>query len=134
MGMAAEATAMPSPPTEIPVEWQGGVQSLKDMGFSSFVATNAMTKANGDVDAALEEALSYEPPAPPADALVTIEPEPEVAEVNWEDSWDQIMDELIEMGFECVESNKQAIATNNGDLKNIVTALVAEERKKRAEQ
>merc|ERR1712167_176723 len=118
---------------DIPMEWQSGVQCLKDMGFSSFVATNAITRAEGDVDAALEEALSYEPPAPPAEALVPIQPkpEPEVADGNWEDTWDEIMDELIEMGFECVESNKQAIVSNNGDLKNTVTTLVAEERNKR---
>jgi len=132
--IAAEAAAMPSPPTEIPVEWQGGVQSLKDMGFSSFVATNAMSSTNGDVGAALEAALSYEAPTPPAEALVTVEPVTEAADDNWEETWDHVMDELIEMGFECVESNKQAIVTNNGDLKSTVTALVSEERKKRAEQ
>merc|ERR1712196_47846 len=110
--------------------------ALKDMGFSSFVATDCMTKANGDVDVALEAALSYEPPAPPAEALITVEPvtDLEAADDNWEETWDGIMDELIEMGFECVENNKQAIVTNKGDLKNTVTALVAEERKKRAEQ
>merc|ERR1712159_403866 len=129
------AACLPAPRTAIAGEWESGVQSLKDMGFASFVANEAMIKADGDMDAALEAALAYEPPAPPAAALVNIQPQPEQPQSGPECSeWDLcgLMEELVEMGFEDTETNQQALLANHGDLKDTVSSLVNQERAMRA--
>merc|ERR1712232_1066515 len=123
---AAEARAVTSTMSAVPVEWQSSVQALREMGFSSAVASDSVCNAEGDLDAALEAALSYVPPAPPAAALITIKSEP-----VWEEEWDLVLAELEEMGFDDVESNKHFVMANDGDLKATVTALVADERSKR---
>jgi len=116
---AAEASA-------VPLEWQSSIQALRDMGFSSAVAGDSVLKAQGDLEAALEAALNYVPPAPPAAALVSIKPEP-----VWEEAWNHVLSELEEMGFDDVESNKRFVVASAGDLKATVTALVADERSRR---
>jgi len=107
-------------------EWQSSIQALRDMGFSSAVAGDSVLKAEGDLEAALEAALNYVPPAPPAAALVSIKPEP-----VWEEAWNDVLSELEEMGFDDVESNKRFVVASAGDLKATVTALVADERSRR---
>jgi hypothetical protein len=121
-----EAAEVETHVSSVPVEWQSSIQALKDMGFSSSVATDSIVKAGGNLDAALEAAFNFVPPAPPAAALVAIRSEP-----VWEEAWDLVLLELEEMGFCDVESNKHFVESNNGDLKATVTALVADERSKR---
>jgi len=123
---AAEAAREAAHVLSVPVEWQSLIQALKDMGFSSSVATDSIVKAEGNLDVALEVALNYVPPAPPAAALVTIR-----SESVWEEAWDLVLLELEEMGFCDVESNKHFVESNNGDLKATVTTLIANERSKR---
>merc|ERR1711865_414639 len=122
----AEAAREAAHVLSVPVEWQSSIQALQDMGFSSSLATDSIVKAEGNLDVALEAALNYVPPAPPAAALVTIR-----SESVWEEAWDLVLLELEEMGFCDVESNKHFVESNNGDLKATVTALVADERSKR---
>jgi len=123
---AVEAARVAAETSAVPLEWQSSIQALKDMGFSSAVAGNSVLKAEGDLEAALEAALNYVPPAPPAAALVSIKPEP-----VWEESWNGVLSELEEMGFDDVESNKRFVVASAGDLKATVTALVADERSRR---
>merc|ERR1712166_27569 len=93
--------------------------------------------AQGNFDAALEAALSYvpPPPAPPAEALIMVPPpaEEDPAGEDWEEDWDYLLDELVEMGFEDVHTNKKVVAAHKGDLKSTVTALVSEERARRSQ-
>jgi len=85
------------------------------MGFSESVAKVQVVAADGDLEAALEAALSFVPPPQP----------------SWDSKWDSILEELVEMGFEDAEANKRFVMANDGDLKSTVTALVADERSKR---
>merc|ERR1712166_1587991 len=99
----------------VPIEWQAAVDALVQMGFSESVAKVQVVATDGDLEAALEAALSFVPPPQP----------------SWDSKWDSILEELVEMGFEDVEANKCFVMANDGDLKSIVTALVADERSKR---
>jgi len=99
----------------VPIEWQAAVDALVQMGFSESVAKVQVVATDGDLEAALEAALSFVPPPQP----------------SWDSKWDSILEELVEMGFEDVEANKRFVMANDGDLKSIVTALVADERSKR---
>merc|ERR1712086_66566 len=99
----------------VPIEWQAAVDALVQMGFSESVAKVQVVATDGDLEAALEAALSFVPPPQP----------------SWDSKWDSILEELVEMGFEDVEANKRFVMTNDGDLKSTVTALVADERSKR---
>merc|ERR1711865_1090238 len=99
----------------VPIEWQAAVDALVQMGFSESVAKVQVVATDGDFEAALEAALSFVPPPQP----------------SWDSKWDSILEELVEMGFEDVEANKCFVMANDGDLKSIVTALVADERSKR---
>jgi len=131
--------------TTVPLEWQGVVTALVNMGFSSSVAEEVTMSAQGNFDQALESALSYVPPPPPVAALIKPkplpasplpEPEPELVAQDdaWKDEWDCLVDELVEMGFEDVATNKNKVAEYKGDLKSTVTALISEERAKRSPQ
>merc|ERR1712166_536197 len=99
----------------VPIEWQAAVDALVQMGFSESVAKVQVVATDGDLEAALEAALSFVPPPQP----------------SWDSKWDSILEELVEMGFEDAEANKCFVMANDGDLKSIVTALVADERSKR---
>merc|ERR1712195_470147 len=99
----------------VPIEWQAAVDALVQMGFSESVAKVQVVATDGDLEAALEAALSFVPPPQP----------------SWDSKWDSILEELVEMGFEDAEANKRFAMTNDGDLKSTVTALVADERSKR---
>merc|ERR1711865_776079 len=99
----------------VPIEWQAAVDALVQMGFSESVAKVQVVATDGDLEAALEAALSFVPPP----------------QSSWDSKWDSILEELVEMGFEDVEANKCFVMANDGDLKSIVTALVADERSKR---
>eukprot|EP00656_Telonema_subtile_P025662 TRINITY_DN276_c0_g1_i6.p1 TRINITY_DN276_c0_g1~~TRINITY_DN276_c0_g1_i6.p1 ORF type:complete len:872 (-),score=380.13 TRINITY_DN276_c0_g1_i6:206-2821(-) len=128
---ARAATAEAAKPQEFPLEWQGVADALVNMGFSSELARQVTTNAQGQFDPALEAALAYvpaPPPPPPPAALVKITP----AEMEWEASWDYLLEELFEMGFEDQSLNKQKVAEHKGDLKSTVTALVTQEREARA--
>ena len=128
MGAEAEAAHMTvEPASPVPVEWQSSIQALKDMGFASTVACHSIVEAQGDLEAALEAALNYVPPTPPAAALVTIKSEP-----VWEEAWDFVLSELEEMGFEDRQANKEVVAEKKGDLKSVVQTLVLRERAARA--
>jgi len=114
----------------VPLEWQGVSSALVNMGFSSSLADDVTMGAQGNFDQALEAALSYvppPPPPPPAAALVK-----STQQDAWEDEWDCLVDELVEMGFEDVDANKKKVAEHKGDLKSTVTALISEERSKRS--
>ena len=67
-------------------------------------------------------------PVPPAAAVVNTK---STADDAWKVSWDHIVKELVDMGFENVNTNKQKVVEHNGDLKSTVTALTTEERAKR---
>merc|ERR1712159_437598 len=119
--------------TAIPLEWQGVVTALVNMGFSSSLAEEVTMSSEGNFDQALECALSYvPPPPPPPPAAALIKPAP--SQDAWEDEWDCLVDELVEMGFEDVATNKIKVAEHKGDLKSTVTALISEERAKRSPQ
>jgi len=113
---------------EIPLEWQGIVDSLINMGFSAQLAQDVTMEHQGNFEAALEAALASPPPAyvppPPAPAV-------EALVSDWEQGWDYLLEELVEMGFNDMETNKKLVAAHKGDLKSTVTALVSEERAKR---
>merc|ERR1711998_244488 len=118
----------------IPLEWQGVVTALVSMGFSSSLAEEVTMSAEGNFDQALESALSYVPPPPPPPPVAAlIKPAP-AQDDAWEDEWDCLVDELVEMGFEDVATNKKKVAEYKGDLKSTVTALISEERAKRSPQ
>jgi len=115
---AEEAAKTKAVEGKLPVEWQAAVDALVQMGFEHDVAQAQVAAAEGDLQVALEAALSYVPPPPP----------------SWNADWDSLMGELAEMGFEDEEANKRAITANDGILKDTVTALVAEERAARRGQ
>merc|ERR1711977_103708 len=130
----AAANTAAEPLTEIPVEWQGVVSALVNMGFAESMAEQVTITAQGEFDAALEAALNYvppPPPQPPAAALVKSS-DSIVSDVSdempWDNDWDCLLEELVEMGFEDAETNKRLVSANSGDLKSTVTALVTEER------
>jgi len=114
--------------SDVPVEFASMIHKLTEMGFSQSVAREAVLNSQGDIDKATEEALAYVPPTPPKAALVECTPAPEPEEMAWDQSWDDLLPELEEMGFLNKEGNKEAVAAHNGDLKNTVAALVREER------
>merc|ERR1712188_44369 len=98
-------------------EMRGVVSALVSMGFCSSLAEEVTLTAQGNFDQALEAALSHVPLAtPPAAALVDT-----TEEKAWEDSWDCLVEELVEMGFEDVDANKKKVAEHKGDLKSTVT-------------
>eukprot|EP00657_Telonema_sp_P-1_P008783 TRINITY_DN307_c0_g1_i4.p1 TRINITY_DN307_c0_g1~~TRINITY_DN307_c0_g1_i4.p1 ORF type:complete len:552 (-),score=252.01 TRINITY_DN307_c0_g1_i4:238-1893(-) len=108
----------------VPVEWRPVVEALSNMGFGT-IAEEIVMAAEGNMEAALDAALSYVPPppsAPPASALIRVAPS------NWNDAWNELLLELAEMGFEDTNANKQVLEETNGDLKLAVTALVSRER------
>merc|ERR1711966_411253 len=72
----------------VPIEWQAAVDALVQMGFSESVAKVQVVAADGDLEAALEAALSFVPPPQP----------------SWDSKWDSIPEELVEMGFEDAEA------------------------------
>lgn len=101
-----------------------------NMGFGASLAEQVTLAAEGNFDAALEQALDYvppPPPPPPAAALVKTNTT-DSTELVWEEDWDCLLDELVEMGFENPDTNKRLVAANQGDLKSTVTALISEER------
>jgi hypothetical protein len=119
--VAAEEAAKPKAGEgKLPVEWQFAMDALVQMGFDPNVAQAQVAAAEGDLQVALEAALSCVPPPPPPP--------------SWNAKWDSLMGELAEMGFEDEEANKRAITANDGILKDTVTALVAEERAARRAQ
>merc|ERR1711865_26933 len=129
--VAAEAEVVP----DCPPEWEPSVRTLKAMGFSSSVACEAVMNAGGDADAALEAALAYvpppypsipPPPPPPPQSL-----EEDQAPCAMEEGWDYLLHELAEMGFHDADGNMRALVANQGEMTNVVAALVAEERKNR---
>merc|ERR1712118_196664 len=72
-------------------------------------------------------------------AGLSSEPEPEPVKADtasdtseWVQEWDTMLDELQEMGFEDVNTNREIIAEHNGNLKDAVKELVNRERKSRA--
>merc|ERR1712166_260815 len=126
---AADAEVAPN----CPPEWEPSVRTLKAMGFSSSVACEAVMNAGGDADAALEAALAYvpppypsipPPPPPPPQSL-----EEDQAPCAMEEGWDYLLHELAEMGFHDADGNMRALVANQGEMTNVVAALVAEERK-----
>jgi hypothetical protein len=124
--LAAEAeAAAKTKAEEMPVEWRQVTDALVNMGFSSSMAEDVTKNAEGDFDTALEAALSYVPPPPPPPPAAAIVATPRE---DWEDSWDYLLEELTEMGFEDTATNKKFVAANKGDLKSTVTALVSAER------
>jgi len=48
-----------------------------------------------------------------------------------EEGWDYLLHELAEMGFHDADGNMRALVANQGEMTNVVAALVAEERKNR---
>merc|ERR1711865_381577 len=110
---------------QFPLEWQGAVDALMQMGFSQSVAQNSVTSVAGEFEAALEAALAH------VDEVVALPAEAVITAPAWNSNWDAILTELVEMGFENHDSNKSAIIANEGDLKGTVAALVAEERANR---
>merc|ERR1711924_523155 len=131
---AAAAAKAAEEQAAVPLEWQGVVTVLVNMGFSSSLAEEVTMSAQGNFDQALESALSYVPPPPPPPPVAAlIKPAP-AQDDAWEDEWDCLVDELVEMGFEDVATNKIKVAEHKGDLKSTVTALISEERAKRSPQ
>jgi len=123
--IAAEAAALSAAEEQFPLEWQGSVDALIQMGFAQSVAQDTVSSAQGDLEAALEAALAHVPTCTiPADAVVA-------PTSSWDSEWDSLLMELVEMGFENHDANKAAIFANEGDLKSTVTALVADERANR---
>merc|ERR1711865_336124 len=119
--IAAEAAALSAAEEQFPLEWQGSVDALIQMGFAQSVAQDTVSSAQG----ALEAALAHVPTCTiPADAVVA-------PTSSWDSEWDSLLMELVEMGFENHDANKAAIFANEGDLKSTVTALVADERANR---
>jgi len=110
---------------QFPLEWQGAVDALMQMGFSQSVAQNSVTSVAGEFEAALEAALAH------VDEVVALPAEAVITAPAWNSNWDALLTELVEMGFENHDSNKSAIIANEGDLKGTVAALVAEERANR---
>jgi hypothetical protein len=123
--IAAEEAALSAAEEQFPLEWQGSVDALIQMGFAQSVAQDTVSSAQGDLEAALEAALAHVPTCTiPADAVVA-------PTSSWDSEWDSLLMELVEMGFENHDANKAAIFANEGDLKSTVTALVADERANR---
>ena len=68
----------------------------------------------------------YQPPNDEVDALDEVD---SVAlHRDWQDSWDQLVEDLVEMGFEDRHECRIAVAQNQGELKSTVAALMRAER------
>lgn len=50
------------------------------------------------------------------------------AKAMWQDDWHDLLQDLIDMGFEDEDANRTAIATNQGKLSQAIKLLVAQER------
>lgn len=108
---------VPAPATPpIPVEWQWVVDNLMSLGIRFEVASEVTLSAQGDFDSALEAALT----TPQPDALS--------GQTVWDPSWDSILIELFEMGFNDELHNRRMVAQHEGHLKDVVAALVKAER------
>merc|ERR1711966_620014 len=117
----AEALRIAAEEEQFPLQWQGSVDALIQMGFAQSVAQDTVSSAQGDLEAALEAALAHVPTIP-ADAVISL---------TWDSNWNYLLMDLVEMGFENQDANKAAILANEGDLKSTLTALVADERANR---
>merc|ERR1712054_224045 len=77
---------------------------LVAMGFEHQMAVKVLQASNGDVERAVNFMLQHPSTdkGEPAEQAAAIEPE-------WLEEWDQILEELVEMGFECEESYRAMI-------------------------
>merc|ERR1711977_233422 len=75
------------------------------------------------------EIVEILPAAPAVTEVVEITPESEdVAPPKWEVEWDDLLVELVEMGFEDETLNRSLLANSNGNVKDAVKELVEQER------
>jgi len=80
------------------------------------------------------EIVEILPAAPAVTEVVEITPESEdVAPPKWEAEWDDLLVELVEMGFEDETLNRSLLANSNGNVKDAVKELVEQERAARAQ-
>jgi len=107
----------------IPLEWQCGVQALVDMGFAHDTAREAIMRTEGDVDAALEAALTQHE-APAIENPECISPVPNPAIPGWDDTWNSSVMDLEAMGFTNTDANKKLLAANNGDVESTISELL----------
>jgi len=107
----------------IPLEWQCGVQALVDMGFAHDTAREAIMRTEGDVDAALEAALTQHE-APAIENPECISPVPNPAIPGWDDTWNSSVMDLEAMGFTDTDANKKLLAANNGDVESTISELL----------
>lgn len=127
-----EAAAAEVQPSEEAAAQDGPMTMLVDMGFAPEHARVALAAAGGDLDQAIEIALSQ----PAAEEFQPISEEPEhVAEEPEQeatpeqaDEWEELMAELVDMGFRDPATNRQVLADKSGDLKETVRELVKRER------
>jgi len=131
------------------------VASLVAMGFGEDAARSAIAATEGNVEEAANILLlaggSANAPAP------ALEPEPEfparvevvasdtfpVDEIapaaapadpaSWKEEWDDLLEELVEMGFEDNGLNRELLQEANGNVKDAVKELVTRERSLRSE-
>jgi len=133
-----EATAAEVQPSEeAAAQEDGPMSTLVDMGFAPENARAALAAAGGDFDQAIEIALSQpvaEEPEPAAEEPQPSAPQPSAEEPQQEaapeqaDEWEELMAELVEMGFRDPTTNQQVLADKSGDLKETVRELVKRER------
>eukprot|EP00656_Telonema_subtile_P021632 TRINITY_DN2265_c0_g2_i1.p4 TRINITY_DN2265_c0_g2~~TRINITY_DN2265_c0_g2_i1.p4 ORF type:complete len:102 (-),score=30.41 TRINITY_DN2265_c0_g2_i1:73-378(-) len=101
------------------------------MGFSGAdTPQQALDKANGDVSAAAL-ALSLLPAPPtyaPEEAVSELVDDAWPTEIN---TWDEMLDELVQMGFPDAEKNGKALSEADGNITLALKALIAEERSSR---
>jgi len=105
-------------------------QQLQSMGFSYSGAISALAASSGNFEAAMDMLLNNE--------IVDDEPEsapkPEIERMVeqqagvWLETWDDLLVELKEMGFDNDVANRSLIAEKGGNLKDAVKELITKER------
>jgi len=99
-------------------------EQLVAMGFEAQMALTALVATNGNMDEAINIMLQQPPAEAPEEPPVPAEPE-------WHEEWDQMLEELVEMGFECESINRTMISEHKGNLKDAVKGLIDHERANR---
>eukprot|EP00656_Telonema_subtile_P021629 TRINITY_DN2265_c0_g1_i1.p1 TRINITY_DN2265_c0_g1~~TRINITY_DN2265_c0_g1_i1.p1 ORF type:complete len:498 (-),score=122.23 TRINITY_DN2265_c0_g1_i1:243-1736(-) len=122
--------------TEQDPEDRSKLEQLQRMGFSGAdTLQQALNKANGDVSAAaLALSLACAPPAYAPEEGASEEAVSELVDDTWSaeiETWDEMLDELVQMGFPDAEKNGKALSEADGNITLALKALIAEERSSR---
>merc|ERR1712139_129508 len=100
-------------------------------GFHPIAAQKAIAATEGNMEEAVNLMLSQ--PAEFPEVPQELPQEEDQGAISdgstvWNEEWDTLLDELAEMGFEDLDTNRSILSEVNGDVKDAVKELVNRER------